>query len=303
MADLIKEQTEQEKKEEKTPLTEYVWRQKDRSEVLMVDLSTEELMDHYKHASSMLDSEDKEHYGSRILYEILNRELAKCQAELFAREVLESYQLDKLTLANTIKEFLSENNLDQDQVKDYPITYIFSNQFDPIYNTVTMGDLTDACFNMAGKFQRFFGFNFIVRQGLWISKEDTKELFKEDDDLPIRDKILKIKKECGIDANVHININPDGFSYKELKAILTIKNDRYGNLTTAQLKVLRDKVLPRQQMETLKKTNLWNGLKEQLKEVIEYKTGKSIEEIHEAVSQDLEENLDEMNEAIENLMS
>jgi hypothetical protein len=82
-----------------------------------------------------------------------------------------------------------------------------------------------------------------LKLGLWFTPQEKREF---DEEVEQTGKTVSeiIKERCGLKANTKLRIIPKGlFNYKEFRAMITLKNKKYSEMTTDQLLTLRNKVL------------------------------------------------------------
>ena len=144
---------------------------------------------------------------------------------------------DLLEYVSTMKR---ENNLPDNT----SISVIFTN-LDPQFNSITINDLFNACFDRLGVINRKIVTNqFIYSVGIWLTDEELRDLTEYDEDGKIKDRREIIKERLFIESPVRLRINSEGFSYEELRSLIQMGDfPKVTSLPTIALKALRDKVL------------------------------------------------------------
>lgn len=221
----------------------------EQEEIKLVDATDEQLRSFYKHCSTMLYNKDPKFPGRITLLKIIEEQKDKCGVELFYRYNLEQNNLSRFTIMNAIKEVIEKNNLTAEQVKELVVGDLVGTSDEFVSLPVTL--VNDGGIQNLGRFdRRHMTLSFIIRQGLWFSEQEKKEInewsLDEDGDVVKSglDKLNHVKSILKIPENLPLNFNAvTGLSMKEMKSILSLKNKKYSDLTTDQLKLLRYKLL------------------------------------------------------------
>ena len=70
-----------------------------------------------------------------------------------------------------------------------------------------------------------------------------KGYFKDEKTGEVRDRLEIIKENLSLKNSIPIKITPKGLSYTQLRSMTTLKSKKYSELTTDQLKTLRNRIL------------------------------------------------------------
>ena len=85
---------------------------------------------------------------------------------------------------------------------------------------------------------------FILKQGIWLTPSEVKDLSETDEEGNPKDRLLLIRERLGIKEVEKLHINSKGINYTQMKAMLTLKaNQKYMDCSSTQLEVLRSKML------------------------------------------------------------
>lgn len=84
---------------------------------------------------------------------------------------------------------------------------------------------------------------FILKQGLWFTPEELKEFTIKNEDGTIKDRIALVRERLGLKPDAGIYLTPKGLSFSQLQSMITLRSRKYSELTSDQLKTLRNVVL------------------------------------------------------------
>ena len=131
-----------------------------------MDMTKEELQRAYNHASDMLYNTNKYTPGRMVCKENIKRLISECNAELLRRFLIHECNIDFLKtnfqLIELIRNRKSEANLSEND----SVTTLFSS-LPPEFNTVTLNQLMDACFDKLDVINRkMISDEFILAQGI-----------------------------------------------------------------------------------------------------------------------------------------
>jgi hypothetical protein len=121
--------------------------------------------------------------------------------------------------------------------------------FDGIPNEFTqipLSLLIDGCLDRLGAFnKKHITRTFILKQGIWLTPTESKELTELTETGVIKDKLAIIKERLNIKEGIEkLYINSKGLNFTQMRAMLNIKpNKKYMDLTTVQLETLRNRIL------------------------------------------------------------
>ena len=66
---------------------------------------------------------------------------------------------------------------------------------------------------------------------------------EKNEDGTLKDRVEIVKERLGLKPNVNIHITPKGINYTQLRAMILLRSKKYSELTTDQLKTLRNIIL------------------------------------------------------------
>ena len=141
-----------------------------------------------------------------------------------------------------------------------------------IYEKITINDLLNACFDKLGTFnKKLLSDKFILSQGIWLTNDEKKELTEYEADGTMR-KWLDVVKERLFMPNIRLRIDQKGLSYSEFRSLIQMDAlPKISALSTATLKLLRDKILLLLDGDLNYHIDKWSVIKEQIEKVAEYK--------------------------------
>lgn len=216
----------------------------------------------------MLYNSSKSTPGKYNIRVNINKIWDSCNAELFVRWILHECE----TPLKTKKDILDHINTHRSQYKGdittQPITILF-NGLDPIYETVTINKLMDACFDRLDILNRkLISDKFIISQGIWLTKEEKLELRELNENGQLRNYLDVIKERLSLDPECPLRKNHAGLTYAEFRALVQLDNmPKISLLPTITLKVLRDKVLLLLDNDLNYHINKWHTLLDNISKV------------------------------------
>jgi len=230
-----------------------------------------ELIACYDHCKTMLFNKDFQNPGRYLVLDIINEQKNKIGSELFLRHVEENNGLTRFTLTGAINKFI-ENNKEALKTVKANIEQVFSsipNQFEKL----PLNLILDGCLDRLGTFnKKHVTKTFILKQGIWLTPTESKELREYDEDGNFRDRIEIIKEKLNLRENDQLYINSKGLNYTQLRAMLNIRPDKkYKDLTTIQLETLRYRVLFTLEESVRTHITSWENRMSELEMVAEFK--------------------------------
>lgn len=242
-----------------------------QSEKKLMTMTEFELNECYDHCKTMLFNKDNINPGRYLVLETIADQKDKCGAELFLRYVDQKNNLSRFTLLGMITEFLKNNN---EVFKNYKPTV--GDMFSSIPNEfikIPLNLLVDGCLDRLGVFnKKHITRTFILKQGIWLTPTESKELVEEELTGEVRDRLEVIRERLSIKELEKLYVNSKGLNYTQMRAMLNIKpTKKYIDLTTAQLETLRNRILFNLE-ETVKDHILaWEKRMEEIEMVSNYK--------------------------------
>lgn len=247
---MIKEKLEDAIERRNNDLSSFVWKEKKeeiegkivQKEVKLVDCTEQQLQKYYDHCESMLYSEDKKDPGRCILLEIIKDQRKRCNAELFVRWIEKETKSPRFTFMMSLRAFLDNNPAIKPS--EVCVGDAIAGNCPSEYAELPINLIIDACIDKLGKFDRkHFTLTFILKQGLWFTQEESKDLTEKDAQGNIRNKLEVVKERVGLKPSINLYINPKGLSFTQFRAMINLRSKKYSELTTSQLETLRNRAL------------------------------------------------------------
>lgn len=271
----IEEKLSKALKDKEEDITGFTWKYpKDRGtgsqiEVKLVDCSLDELIQFQTHAKSMLLSKEKDSLGRiPLLKEILDQQL-RCSTELFLR-FSESIGNSRIAVLDALKTSIKNNNLGILDTRNLILSDLVNVATE--YRGIPVPMLIDGCLDQLGKFdRRHITLSFITKQGLWFTKEESRDLWQLEGNNEPRPVLEVVHERLKLSKDIKLFLTPTGLSYTEFRAMTTLKSRKYSELTTDQLKTLRKRILYNLEDDVKKHIYFWERKLEELTKVINYK--------------------------------
>ena len=233
-------------------LNSYIWKgQKEidangkyvQNEQRMVDMSEHDLNGAYDHCRTMLFNKDSRNPGRHLVLNLIADQRDRCGAELFLRNIKTEKGIDRFSLVMPINVFKG-NNVELFTQSRPTLDLAFQDLPDE-FKQVPIDLVLDACIDRLGAFnKKHITRAFILRQGVWLTPSEAKDLTEKDENNQIIDKLLVIRDRLNIKDVERLSINSRGLNYTELRAMLSLRpNKKYADLTTVQLETLRNRIL------------------------------------------------------------
>ena len=222
---------------------------------------------------SMLYNEDKQNPGRYLLLNIIKDQIERCNCELFLRWLEQEKGKPRFTFLSDIRTILDNNKDSIPDTKSVPISAIVGGCPDE-FKDIPISLVIEDCIDRLGYFNKqHITLSFIVKQGLWFTQQELKDLTERNEDGTIKDRIEVVKERLGLKLkpNINLYITPKGLTFGQLKAMLLLRSKKYSELTTDQLKTLRNVILFALSDEVRFHINQWESRITQLKEVAEFK--------------------------------
>lgn len=259
-------------------ITSFVWKgprvevngQLMQTEKRLIDCSEEELKGFYEHCDSMLYNEDREYPGRYVLLDIIKDQRNRCNAEMFLRWLEQEKEMPRFTFLSSLRVFLDNNkNID---TKEVLIAEALIGNCPREYDTLPIKLVLEGCLDQLGRFNKqHITLTFILKQGLWFSPQESKDLTEKDENGEFREKTTVAKERLRLKPTVNLYITPKGLSFTQLRAMVNLKSKKYSELTTPQLETLRNKILFALEDEVKLHIKQWETRKNQIKMVCDSK--------------------------------
>lgn len=244
-----------------------------QDEKRMVDMSEEELKSAYAHCKTMLFNRDPHNPGRYFVLEIVSDQRDRCGAELFLRYA-EQKGTSRITLISSINEFLNNNK--EAFANITPTMDLAFQKLPDEFRDIPIELVLDGCLDRLGAFtKKHITRAFILRQGVWLTPLEAKDLVEKDQFGNVMSKLDVIRERLNIKDVEKLSINSKGLNFTELRAMLSLRpNKKYRELTTMQLETLRNKILFILEETVKKHIDDWQGRMLQLEKVAKYKNIK-----------------------------
>lgn len=256
--------------DKKNDINSFVWKSQNGNDVRMMDMDDAALKKAYTHAYSMLYSDNKWTPGKLIIRKNIHKAWDDCNAELFMRFMLHESNVGFTTNKDLLDYILAAKK--QYEATDSDEISAIITGVPTVFERITIGDLLNACFDKLGTFnKKLLSDKFILSQGIWLTDDEKKELTEYESDGTMR-KWLDVVKERLFLPNIRLRIDQKGLSYAEFRALIQMdKLPKISSLSTATLKLLRDKILLLLDGDLNYHIDKWTEILEQIKKVAEYK--------------------------------
>lgn len=245
----------------------------------LIDCNEEQLQEFYNHCKTMLYNDDKNYPGRYNLLKIINDQRNRCGVELFLRS-LDQKGITRYSFMESVRLFLENNREAYEAMKDYndknnlgPITVEFvTTGCNSEYKNLPLNLVLDGCFDRLGRFNKsHITFAFILKQGVWFTPQEIKDLTEKDSDGKVRDKLDVLKERLRLHKDTNLIITPKGLNYTQLRAMYNLTSKKYSELTTEQLSTLRYRMLFLLEDQVKIHIKEWLNRMEQIIQVAEYK--------------------------------
>lgn len=256
MNNILKERLSEAITSKKNDITTYVWKGKKREvngvfvqeEKRLVDCTLDELQRNYDYCNEMLYNDDKKTPGRYVLMAIIDDQLQRCNCELFLRWLEEKNGKNRFAFVSEIKRVIDSSEKEiLENIREIPISAMTSG-IPEEFESIPVNLVIEGGMDKLGRFSRdHITLNFILKQGVWLTANEMKELtIKDEKTGEVKDRLDTIKENLlpTVDKNkIPLRITPKGLSYSQLKAMITLKSAKYSELTTEQLLTLRNRIL------------------------------------------------------------
>lgn len=277
---IIKERLNQAKANKNNNLKLFTWKGEKvkvgnnfvQEEIKLIDATPEQLQSFYDHCYTMLHNTSNDYPGRYVVLETVKDQYKRCNVELCLRELesREEGSISRHQLNAFIHELLEDNP--NCNIKD--LTFGDVSNVSEEYADLPLKLVIDGCMDQLGVFNRkHLKLTFLTKQGVWLS-ESEKKMFK--DDLEYCDSSIctitdLIKDRLNINENIDLHISKTGLTFIQLRAMMQLKNKKYSELTTDQLKTLRNRILFKLLNEIRTHISQWENRMDKIKLVAEFK--------------------------------
>lgn len=242
-----------------------------QTEKKLMDCTENELRQFYAFCDSMLHNNSEDDPGRYVLIERLKDQRTRCNTELFLRWLEDKKSLPRFKFLEALRGFL-DTNKDVVDPKTFPIGEIINGDCPDEFIDITANLVLDGCIDKLGRFNKKpITLSFILKQGLWFTAQESKDLAEKDANGNLRDKLEVVRERLKLPTSAKLYTNPTGLSYTQLRALINLRNKKYSELTSDQLRVLRDRILFNLEDNAKEHAAQWETRKEQIRKVCEAK--------------------------------
>ena len=278
---IIRERLEEAMASKKIDVKNFIWKGEKKEingvmtqeEIRLIDADEKQLNKFYNHCMSMLYNQDKQNPGRYLLLDIIKDQIARCNCELFLRWLEQEKGKPRFTFLSDVRTILDNNKENIPDTTNIPISTIVGGCPDE-FKEIPISLIIDGCIDRLGYFNKqHITLSFIVKQGLWFTQQELKDLTERNEDGTIKDRIEVVKERLGLELkpNINLYITPKGLTFAQLKAMISLRSKKYSELTTDQLKTLRNIILFALSDEVRFHINQWEARISQLQEVAKLK--------------------------------
>ena len=277
---IIRERLEEAMASKKIDVKNFIWKGEKKEingvmtqeEIRLIDADEKQLNKFYDHCMSMLYNQDKQNPGRYLLLDIIKDQIARCNCELFLRWLEQEKGKPRFTFLSDVRTILDNNKENIPDTTNIPISTIVGGCPDE-FKEIPISLIIDGCIDRLGYFNKqHITLSFILKQGLWFTQQELKDLTEKNEDGTTKDRVEVVKERLGLTKpGINLYITPKGLNFAQLKAMISLRSKKYSELTTDQLKTLRNIILFALSDEVRFHINQWEARISQLQEVAKLK--------------------------------
>ena len=277
---IIRERLEEAMASKKIDVKNFIWKGEKKEingvmtqeEIRLIDADEKQLNKFYNHCMSMLYNQDKQNPGRYLLLDIIKDQIARCNCELFLRWLEQEKGKPRFTFLSDVRTILDNNKENIPDTTNIPISTIVGGCPDE-FKEIPISLIIDGCIDRLGYFNKqHITLSFILKQGLWFTQQELKDLTEKNEDGTTKDRVEVVKEKLGLTKpGINLYITPKGLNFAQLKAMIFLRSKKYSELTTDQLKTLRNIILFALSDEVRFHINQWEARISQLQEVAKLK--------------------------------
>ena len=277
---IIRERLEEAMASKKIDVKNFIWKGEKKEvngvmtqeEIRLIDADEKQLNKFYNHCMSMLYNQDKQNPGRYLLLDIIKDQIARCNCELFLRWLEQEKGKPRFTFLSDVRTILDNNKENIPDTTNIPISTIVGGCPDE-FKEIPISLIIDGCIDRLGYFNKqHITLSFILKQGLWFTQQELKDLTEKNEDGTTKDRVEVVKEKLGLTKpGINLYITPKGLNFAQLKAMISLRSKKYSELTTDQLKTLRNIILFALSDEVRFHINQWEARISQLQEVAKLK--------------------------------
>ena len=277
---IIRERLEEAMASKKIDVKNFIWKGEKKEingvmtqeEIRLIDADEKQLNKFYNHCMSMLYNQDKQNPGRYLLLDIIKDQIARCNCELFLRWLEQEKGKPRFTFLSDVRTIFDNNKENIPDTTNIPISTIVGGCPDE-FKEIPISLIIDGCIDRLGYFNKqHITLSFILKQGLWFTQQELKDLTEKNEDGTTKDRVEVVKERLGLTKpGINLYITPKGLNFAQLKAMISLRSKKYSELTTDQLKTLRNIILFALSDEVRFHINQWEARISQLQEVAKLK--------------------------------
>ena len=277
---IIRERLEEAMASKKIDVKNFIWKGEKKEingvmtqeEIRLIDADEKQLNKFYNHCMSMLYNQDKQNPGRYLLLDIIKDQIARCNCELFLRWLEQEKGKPRFTFLSDVRTILDNNKENIPDTTNIPISTIVGGCPDE-FKEIPISLIIDGCIDRLGYFNKqHITLSFILKQGLWFTQQELKDLTEKNEDGTTKDRVEVVKERLGLTKpGINLYITPKGLNFAQLKAMISLRSKKYSELTTDQLKTLRNIILFALSDEVRFHINQWEARISQLQEIAKLK--------------------------------
>ena len=277
---IIRERLEEAMASKKIDVKNFIWKGEKKEingvmtqeEIRLIDADEKQLNKFYNHCMSMLYNQDKQNPGRYLLLDIIKDQIARCNCELFLRWLEQEKGKPRFTFLSDVRTILDNNKENIPDTTNIPISTIVGGCPDE-FKEIPISLIIDGCIDRLGYFNKqHITLSFILKQGLWFTQQELKDLTEKNEDGTTKDRVEVVKERLGLTKpGINLYITPKGLNFAQLKAMISLRSKKYSELTTDQLKTLRNIILFALNDQLRFHINHWESTISQLQEVAKLK--------------------------------
>lgn len=234
-----------------------------QNEKYLIDCTNEELREFYNHCESMLYNNSKDNPGRYIVLDLIRDQIAKCNAELFIRWLENTKKTPRFVFITALRDLLQNNP--QIDPKEETVSVVVGDCAKEFQN-IKINTALEACLDTLGKFSKsHITLSFLLKQGVYLTEDDLKNIPKN------VSKIDYIRGYLDLKPTINIHISSKGLTLDQMKAMITLRNRKYSELTTTQLETLRNRILFALEDDVRVHIKQWEDRERQIKLVLDSK--------------------------------
>ena len=270
--------------EKKNDVKNFVWKGEKKlvngefvqDEIQMMDATQEQLQNMYNRCVIMLDNPSPKNPGRNVLIKQIGEQVENCNAELFLRYIEKGNPdkgikpIPRFSYFQSLKAFLDNNEeaIPRETWSKEYITRITNVPED--FSKLTIEKVYCACIDSLGSFdKKHLTSNFITSLGLWFTDKELLDLTEHNEKGELINRLKVVKTRLNLKPYVKLHIKNGGLTYREFRAMMTLSNKKYSELTTDQLMILRNTILHKLEAKVRDHAKQWNERIQQILKVCE----------------------------------